>query len=67
MRNVGNFTVLIFPIAKYCRIKFWDFLAKSQKLVQTKIDFAKINALKTTIRVCVTVVICLYIRFLFKK
>ena len=42
-------------------------MAKSQKLVQTKIDFAKVNALKTTVRVCASVVIRLYISFLYQK
>ena len=58
---------LIFAIALYCTIQFLDFVPKSQKLVQTKIDFATINALKTTINECVTVALRLYLRFLHQK
>ena len=59
--------VLIFAIALYCTIQFFDFVPKSQKLVQAKIDFATINALKTTINECVTVALRLCIRFLHQK
>ena len=59
--------VLIFAIALYCTIQFFDFVSKSQKLVQAKIDFATINALKTTINECVAVALRLCIRFLHQK
>ena len=55
--------VLTFAIALYCTIQSLDFVPKSQKLVQTKIDFATINVLKTTINVCATVAIF----FLYQK
>ena len=67
LRKDRNFVVLIFAIALYCTIQFLDFVPKSQKLVQTKIDFATINALKTTINECVTVALRLYLRFLHQK
>ena len=44
-----------------------DFVPKSQKLVQTNIDFATINVLKTTSNVCATVAIRLHIRFYIKN
>ena len=36
-------------------------------MVQTKIDFATIDALRTAIKVCVTVAIRLYVRVLYQK
>ena len=59
--------VLTFAIALYCTIQSLDFVPKSQKLVQTKIDFATINALRTTVNECVTVALRLCIRFLHQK
>ena len=65
MRKVRNFTVLIFAIAEYCRIKFLDFVSKSQKLVQTKIDFSTFNALKTTIMYAsLLLYVCIYVFYI---
>ena len=44
-----------------------DSLPKSRKLVQTNIDFATTNVLKTTSNVCATVAIRLHVRFYIKN